>query len=144
MLQAYQADLLRDLDQEQGLSHEVIDELRRTTGLALRVTKQTAAAIGQLPKTSRDSGPSQYDDRMHGQRKSVATRAPPPRSGAQRRRDTGMKRQDLREVINKKWFCKAIESQRSSIPPPSPSNPPPEIRPLLSFEYLTQGGCRVN
>lgn len=140
--------MLRDLDQEQGLSHEVIAELRRTTVLALRVTKQTATVIGQLPKTSRDSGPSQYDDWMHGQRESVATRAatcaPPPRSGAQRRRDTGMKRQDLREVINKKQFCKAIESLRSCIPPPSSSIPPLEIRHLLSFEYLTQGGCRVN
>lgn len=118
-MQAYQADSLRDLDQEQGLSHEVIAELCRTTGLALQVTKQTAAAIGQLPKTSRDSGPSQYDDWMHGQRESVATRAPPPRSGAQRRRDTGMRRQDLREVINKKRFCKAIKSLFLLLPLPT-------------------------
>ncbi|ROL44499.1 hypothetical protein DPX16_0387 [Anabarilius grahami] len=47
VLQAYQADLLKDLDQGQGLSPDVVDELRRTTDLALRATKQTAALIGR-------------------------------------------------------------------------------------------------
>ncbi len=47
VLQAYQADLLKDLDQGQGLPPEAVTELRRTTDLALRTTKQTAAAIGR-------------------------------------------------------------------------------------------------
>ncbi len=47
VLQAYQADLLKDLDQGQGLPLEAVTELRRTTDLALRATKQTAAAIGR-------------------------------------------------------------------------------------------------
>ncbi len=46
MLQAYQVDLLQDLDQGQGLPTEAVTELRRTTDLALRPTKQMAAAIG--------------------------------------------------------------------------------------------------
>ncbi len=47
VLQAYQADLLKDLDQGQGLPTEAVIELHRTTDLALRATKQTAAAIGR-------------------------------------------------------------------------------------------------
>ena len=47
VLQAYQADLLGDLDQGAGLSPEAVAELRRTTDLALRATKQTAASIGR-------------------------------------------------------------------------------------------------
>ncbi|XP_026126050.1 uncharacterized protein LOC113107622 [Carassius auratus] len=47
VLQAYQADLLQDLDQGAGLSPEAVAELRRTTDLSLRATKQTAAAIGR-------------------------------------------------------------------------------------------------
>lgn len=46
VLQAYQEDLLKDLDQGQGLSPEVVTELNRTTVLTLRATKQTAAVIG--------------------------------------------------------------------------------------------------
>ncbi len=40
VLQAYQAELLRDLDQGQGLSPEAVADL------TLRATKQTAAEIG--------------------------------------------------------------------------------------------------
>ncbi len=47
VLQVYQADLLKDLDQGQGLPPEAVSELRRTTDLALRATKQTTAAIGR-------------------------------------------------------------------------------------------------
>ncbi len=47
VLQAYQADLLKDLDQGQGLPPEAVTELRRTTDLALRATKQRAAVIGR-------------------------------------------------------------------------------------------------
>ncbi|XDV17755.1 hypothetical protein PO909_023574 [Leuciscus waleckii] len=48
VLQAYQADLLGDLDQGTGLSPEAVAELRRTTDLALRATKHTAASIGRI------------------------------------------------------------------------------------------------
>ncbi len=46
-LQAYQADLLKDLDSGQGLSSDEVAELRRTTDLALRATKQAAFAMGR-------------------------------------------------------------------------------------------------
>ncbi len=42
VLQAYQADLLKDLDKGQGLSPDEVAELRCTTDLALRATKQAA------------------------------------------------------------------------------------------------------
>lgn len=45
VLQAYQADLLKDLDQ--GLPTEEMEELRHTTNLSLRATKKTAVAIGR-------------------------------------------------------------------------------------------------
>ncbi len=45
VLQAYQADLLNDLDKGQGLSPDEVAELRRTTDLALRATKQAATAM---------------------------------------------------------------------------------------------------
>ncbi len=45
VLQAYQADLLKDLDKGQGLSPDEVAELRRTTDLALHATKQAANAI---------------------------------------------------------------------------------------------------
>ncbi len=51
VLQAYQADLLKDLDNGQGLSPDEVAELRRTTDLALRATKQAATAMG-LPLSS--------------------------------------------------------------------------------------------
>ncbi len=47
VLQAYQADLLKDLDNGQGLSPDQVAELRRTTDLALRATKQAATAMGR-------------------------------------------------------------------------------------------------
>ncbi|KAI2665347.1 Lamina-associated polypeptide 2, isoform alpha [Labeo rohita] len=47
VLQAYQADLLKDLDKGQGLSPDEVAELRRTTDLALRATKQAATAMGR-------------------------------------------------------------------------------------------------
>ncbi len=47
VLQAYQADLLKDLDSGQGLSPNEVAELRRTTDLALRATKQAASAMGR-------------------------------------------------------------------------------------------------
>ncbi len=42
-----QADLLKDLDNGQGLSPDEVAELRRTTDLALRATKQAATAMGR-------------------------------------------------------------------------------------------------
>ncbi len=47
MLQAYQADLLKDLGKGQGLSPNEVAELRRITDIALCATKQTATAIGR-------------------------------------------------------------------------------------------------
>ncbi len=47
VLQAYQADLLKDLDNVQGLSPDEVAELRRTTDLALRATKQAATAMSR-------------------------------------------------------------------------------------------------
>ncbi len=47
VLQAYQADLLKDLDDGQGLSPDEVAELRRTMDLALRATKQAATAMGR-------------------------------------------------------------------------------------------------
>ncbi len=47
MLQAYQADLLKDLDKGQGLSPDEVAELRHTTDLALRATKQATTAMGR-------------------------------------------------------------------------------------------------
>ncbi len=47
VLQAYQADLLKDLDNGQGLSPAEVAELRHTTDLALRATMQTTTAMGR-------------------------------------------------------------------------------------------------
>ncbi|KAI2657131.1 Oncostatin-M [Labeo rohita] len=47
VLQAYHTDLLKDLDKGQGLSPDKVSELRRTTDLALRATKQAATAMGR-------------------------------------------------------------------------------------------------
>ncbi len=47
VLQVYQADLLKDLDSGQGLSPDEVAELRRTTDLALRATKQAASVMGR-------------------------------------------------------------------------------------------------
>ncbi len=47
VLQAYQADMLKDLDNGQDLSPDEVAELRRTTDLALRATKQAATAMGR-------------------------------------------------------------------------------------------------
>ncbi len=47
VLQAYQADLLKDLDEGEGFSAEDIRELRKTADLSLHATKETARAIGR-------------------------------------------------------------------------------------------------
>ncbi len=47
MLQGYQADLLKELDEGEGVSAEDIKERRKTTDLSLRATKETARAIGR-------------------------------------------------------------------------------------------------
>ncbi len=46
VLQAYQADLLKELDEGEQISSSDVGELRRTADLALRATKETARAIG--------------------------------------------------------------------------------------------------
>ncbi len=47
VLQAYQADLLRDADAAGGVAPDEIEELRRSCDLALRATKQAARTIGR-------------------------------------------------------------------------------------------------
>lgn len=47
LLQAYQAELLGELDNSEGVSRDEIRELRRATDLSLRATKETARAIGR-------------------------------------------------------------------------------------------------
>jgi hypothetical protein len=47
VLQAYQADLLKDLSTGGNIDEEAFSELRRATDLSLRATKQTARAIGR-------------------------------------------------------------------------------------------------
>ncbi len=46
ILQAYQADVLKEMDEGTGLTPEAVKELRRATDLALRATKHTARAVG--------------------------------------------------------------------------------------------------
>ncbi len=45
ILQAYQADVLKEMDKGTGLTPEAVKELRRATDLALRATKHTARAV---------------------------------------------------------------------------------------------------
>ncbi len=45
--QAYQADVLKEMDEGTGLTPEAVKELRRATDLALRATKHTARAVGR-------------------------------------------------------------------------------------------------
>ncbi|KAL0161017.1 hypothetical protein M9458_044742, partial [Cirrhinus mrigala] len=47
VLQAYQADLLKELDEGEEIKDSDIAEVRRTADLALRATKETAHAIGR-------------------------------------------------------------------------------------------------
>ncbi len=47
ILQAYQADVLKEMDEGTGLTPEAMKELRRATDLALRATKHTARAVGR-------------------------------------------------------------------------------------------------
>ncbi len=47
ILQAYQADVLKKMDEGTGLTPEAVKELRRATDLALRATKHTACAVGR-------------------------------------------------------------------------------------------------
>ncbi len=46
ILQAYQADVLKEMDEGTGLTPEAVKELRRATDLALKATKHTARAVG--------------------------------------------------------------------------------------------------
>ncbi len=45
VLQAYQADQLKELDEGEGVNAEDIKELRKTADLSLRATKETTRAI---------------------------------------------------------------------------------------------------
>ncbi len=46
ILQAYQAEVLKEMDEGDGVTPEAVKELRRATNLALRATKHTARAVG--------------------------------------------------------------------------------------------------
>ncbi len=48
VLQAYQADLLKEMDEREAMSSDDILELRRTADLALRTTKETPVLLGSL------------------------------------------------------------------------------------------------
>ncbi len=47
ILQAYQADILKEMDEGTGLTPEAVEELRRATDLALRAAKHTARTVGR-------------------------------------------------------------------------------------------------
>ncbi len=47
LLQAYQAELLADLDEGGGIGPNAVCELRRATDLSLGATKETAKSIGR-------------------------------------------------------------------------------------------------
>ncbi|MGL5643640.1 MAG: hypothetical protein ACRCW3_02595, partial [Metamycoplasmataceae bacterium] len=47
ILQAYQADVLKELDESEGVSPEAVKGLRMAADLALRATKHTARAVGR-------------------------------------------------------------------------------------------------
>ncbi len=47
ILQAYQAEVLKDVDERDGVTPEAVKELRRATNLALCATKHTARAVGR-------------------------------------------------------------------------------------------------
>ncbi len=47
VLQAYQTDLLKELDEGEQVKSDDIVELRRTADLALRTNKETVCAIGR-------------------------------------------------------------------------------------------------
>ncbi len=53
VLQAYQADLLKELDKGEQVNSDDISELRRTADLALRATKETARAISDMKEKDR-------------------------------------------------------------------------------------------
>ncbi len=46
ILQAYQAEVLKEMDEGDGVTPEAVTELRRATGLTLRATKHTVRAVG--------------------------------------------------------------------------------------------------
>ncbi len=46
-LQAYQADVLKEMDERTGLTPEAVKDLRRATDLAFRATKHTARTVGR-------------------------------------------------------------------------------------------------
>ncbi|KAK2916827.1 hypothetical protein Q8A67_001201 [Cirrhinus molitorella] len=62
VLQAYQTDLLKDLDKGQGLSPDEVAELCRTTDLALHTTKQaTSAMVHSLhPRSDQSKNSSEH------------------------------------------------------------------------------------
>ncbi|KAI2654754.1 Transposon Ty3-G Gag-Pol polyprotein [Labeo rohita] len=58
VLQAYQADLLKELDESDEISRDDISELRRAADLSLRAIKETARAISRSMAAMRKTGSS--------------------------------------------------------------------------------------
>ncbi len=47
ILQAYQADVFKEMDEGDGLTPEAVKELHKATDFTLRATKHTARAVGR-------------------------------------------------------------------------------------------------
>ncbi|XDV15003.1 hypothetical protein PO909_015157 [Leuciscus waleckii] len=101
ILQAYQADLLRNLDEGKGPTPDDIAELRRATDLSKKEAKKQSAAFRQyIPRRSRSRKaaaggkpqPSSSSSYRQGQKESVASRAPFQRAWDFRRRSHLLRR----------------------------------------------------
>ncbi len=130
VLQAYQADLLKDLDNGQGLKEKgflldapispsqlfgtsvetVVEKFREARACSAAFKTFIPRRSRTEPEQSGGPDPSWSEDRRRVQKASVATRAPPPPAGRGRGRYWSKrgKRRDLREVIQTK------HSQRGS------------------------------
>lgn len=47
VLQAYQMELLGDVDEGRGIGPDIVDDLHQATDLSLRATKETARSVRQ-------------------------------------------------------------------------------------------------
>ncbi len=84
ILQAYQAEVLKEMDEGDGVTPEAFKELRRATDLALRATKHTAQAVGRSIRKRRSS-PNLLD--RDGPRKRICPSlrySPPPTAPSSR------------------------------------------------------------
>ncbi|KAI2667259.1 Amino acid transporter AVT1C [Labeo rohita] len=105
-LQAYQAGLLKDLDEDKGLSPEAVEELHhrlnrllqngfsapllrwwsKSSGRQKRSLLPFRKVIPCHPKSSSNtSGPSRSEDHREDQKSTMATHAPPPSRSREQR-----------------------------------------------------------